>query len=61
MMLPDDEIKTLPLNWLYPYGRKGYIVWSCTSGLLVQDNKVVGPPPIVKALDRLAEDVKKGI
>ena len=51
---------TLPLRWLYRIGRKGYIVWSCVSGLLVQDNKVVGPPEILKGLDWLADDIRKG-
>lgn len=54
-------LRTLPLNWLYKIGRKGYIVWSCVSGLLVQDNKVVGPPEIIKGLDRLVEDILKGM
>ena len=54
-------IRTLHLNWLYKIGKKGYIVWSCVSGLLVQDNKVVGPPEIVKGLDWLIDDIKKGM
>ena len=48
---------TLPLKWLWQIGRKGYIVWSCVSGLLVDKNKIVGPPEILKGLDRLADDI----
>lgn len=49
---------TLLLNWLYRTGRKGYIVWSCTSGVIVDGyRRVVGPPAIVRGLDRLGEDV----
>ena len=51
-------MKTLPLNWLYVReDGKGVVVWSCTSGLLVDKNKVVGPPAILKGLDRLADDI----
>lgn len=54
-------MKTLPLDWLYTVDGKGIVVWSCVSGLLVQDNKVVGPPEIVKALDRLADDIERNV
>lgn len=55
-------LRTLPLDWLYtlPDGR-GVIVWSCTSGLLVDKNKIVGPKVILDGLDRLARDIKKGM
>lgn len=54
-------LRTLPLNWLYPWGRKGYIVWSCVSGALVDEyRRIVGPPAVTKALDRLIEDMMKG-
>lgn len=53
---------TLPLDWLYRIGRKGYIVWSCTSGVIVDRyRRVVGPPEIVNGLDRLGEDIIEGV
>jgi hypothetical protein len=55
-------LRTLPLDWLYRIGRKGYIVWSCVSGMIVDKyHKVVGPPPVTDALDRLARDIEKGM
>lgn len=53
---------TLPLDWLYRIGRKGYIVWSCVSGVIVDAyRRVVGPPAIVQGLDRLGEKILKGM
>ena len=50
-------MKTLPLDWLYPVDGKGVVVLSCTSGVLVEGNEVVGPPEILDGLDRLIEDL----
>ena len=53
---------TLPLNWLYRIGRKGYIVWSCVSGVIVDEYyRVVGPKAIKDGLDRLGDDILKGM
>ncbi len=55
-------MRTLPLDWLYRIGLKGYIVWSCTSGVIIDAyRRVVGPPAIVRGLDRLGEKILKGI
>ena len=50
-------MKTFPLDWLYTVDGKGVVVLSCVSGLLVDKNKIVGPPAILKGLDRLADDI----
>lgn len=55
-------LTTLSLDWLYKIGRKGYIVWSCVSGVIVDRyRRVVGPPAIVNGLDRLGNDIMKGM
>lgn len=54
-------MKTLPLDWLYTTDDgKGVVVLSCTSGVIVDGNEVVGPPEILDGLDRLIEDIIEG-